>query len=88
MLKTNLFKYLDNLAILFEKIDRVVNFKYNFKSRENKNENENKKIDVVFYYNFDDLTRIDIFENIRTIKSKKSLTFKLRELEKKNYLRV
>ena len=86
--KTNLFKYFDNLAILFEKIDRIVNFKYNFKNRENKNENENKKIDVVFYYNFDNLIRTNIFKNIRIIKSKKSLIFKLKKLKKKIYLRI
>ena len=81
-LKTSLFKYLDNFAILFKKIDRVVNFKYNFKNRENKNENENEKIDIVFYYNFNNSIRTNIFKNIRTIKSKKSLIFKLRKFEK------
>ena len=81
-LETSLFKYFDNFAILFKKIDRIINFKYNFKNRENKNENENEKIDIVFYYNFGNSTRIDIFENIRTIKSKRSLTFKLKKFEK------
>ena len=81
-LETSSFEYLDNFAILLEKVDRVINFKYNFKNNENKNENENEKIDIVFYYSSSDLTRTSIFENIRTIKSKRSLTSKLKEFKK------
>ena len=76
------FEHLDNLAISLEKVDRVVNFEYNFKNCENKNENENKEVDIVFHYSFGDSTRTNIFESVRTIKSKRSLAFELRELEK------